>query len=253
MKFSFVAVALLAARASAIPVAADDAAGTQNTHGALGLPGTEALTGLASKLGVPVEALAGQILGAVSSLLHVKRDGEGDDQVTHGSLGGLPGTDILTHLASKLGLPVETLIAQVLGAAHSLVPVKRGEEGVVPATENTVVDVDAANNFVNDLHVSLGNVLDKLFTLLSGLLKRDATANIASFAAPAEGLLKELLGTVDHIVKGGAKEVSKELKDTLSLLKGILGKILKSSNTYLDENTLIKVSVLNQALNNLLI
>lgn len=91
MKFSFVAVALLAASASAIPVAADDATGTQNTHGALGLPGTEALTGLASKLGVPVEALAKQILGAATSLLHIKR----------------------------------------------------GEEGVAPANENTVVDDDS--------------------------------------------------------------------------------------------------------------
>ena len=97
MKFSFVAVALLAARATAIPVAAGDAAGSQDTHGALGLPGTDALTGLAEKLGVPVEALLEQLLGALKGVVPVKRDGseEGEDKVTHGAL-GLPGTDALT-------------------------------------------------------------------------------------------------------------------------------------------------------------
>lgn len=201
MKFSFVAVALLAARATAIPVAAGDAAGSQDTHGALGLPGTDALTGLAEKLGVPVEAL----------------------------------------------------LEQLLGALKGVVPVKRGEEGGEPVNKNTLVDVDAANNSLNYLNLPLDKVMNKVLALLDGLLgKRDTAADVGGFVTPVEGLLKELFGTVEDLLEDGTKALSKELSDTLSLLKDLLGKILKSDNKNLNENTLIKVSALNNSLNNLL-
>ena len=232
MKFSFVAVALLAARATAIPVAAGDAAGSQDTHGALGLPGTDALTGLAEKLGVPVEALLEQLLGALKGVVPVKRDGsEGDDQATHGSL-GLPGTDALTGLAEKLGVPVEALLEELLGALKGVVPVKRdGSEGT-----------NALTKLSEKLGVPVEALLKKILRDLNGVPHFER----------GEDLLKAVLGTVEDLLEGNTKALTQEVLYPLWRLEDLLGKIIKSDDKNLNENILIKVSALNNTLNNVL-
>ena len=147
---------------------------------------------------------------------------------------------------------MEALLEQLLGALKGVVPVKRGEEGGEPVNKNTLVDVDAANNSLNYLNLPLDKVMNKVLALLDGLLgTRDTAADVGGFVTPVEGLLKELFGTVEDLLEDGTKALSKELSDTLSLLKDLLGKILKSDNKNLNENTLIKVSALNNSLNNL--
>ena len=233
MKFSFVAVALLAARATAIPVAAGDAAGSQDTHGALGLPGTDALTGLAEKLGVPVEALLEQLLGALKGVVPVKRDGseEGEDKVTHGSL-GLPGTDALTGLAEKLGVPVEALLEELLGALKGVVPVKRdGSEGT-----------NALTKLSEKLGVPVEALLKKILRDLNGVPHFER----------GEDLLKAVLGTVEDLLEGNTKALTQEVLYPLWRLEDLLGKIIKSDDKNLNENILIKVSALNNTLNNVL-
>lgn len=209
MKLSFVALALLATRATAIPVTSDDATDSQITHG-------------------PANSIVKNTLATGELLSLGKRGEEGDDQSTHDSfevrdiLGVLKTApaEVLPLLLQELPIALEELPKEVLDKLKSLPVVSLTPE-----------------------------LLSKLGSLAP--VKRDAAADVGGLVAPVESLLKELLGTVEKIAKGGTKELSKELSDALSLLKGILGEILKSDNKSLDKEILDKASGLKNSLDSL--